>query len=114
MTREKFLAWREQFELERKAQQAKEEEEKLKGMTPKEREEYKRLKAKPSGRQLFERGDFAEKTSAADKADEDAQEIDWDRYDRETREQERLRAEQEERDRQDFENMRFDDDEDDD
>ncbi|KAI0736969.1 RWD-domain-containing protein [Fomitopsis betulina] len=52
---ESFSAWKAIFEKELAAKKAKEEAERLKGMTPKEREEYKRLATRLSGRQLFER-----------------------------------------------------------
>lgn len=107
VTRERFLEWRAKFEVERKALQAKQEEERIKGMTAKEREEYRRLKAKPTGRQLFEKGDVKE-TEAEE--DGEAEEIDWTLYTREQRERERLRAEEEERSRAEMERLNFDDD----
>jgi hypothetical protein len=109
VTRERFLEWRAKFEVERKALQAKQEEERIKGMTGKEREEFRRLKAKPTGRQLFEKGDIKE-TEAED--DGEAEEIDWTLYSREEREWERLRAEEEERNRLEMERLNFDEDDD--
>ncbi|KAG7092435.1 hypothetical protein E1B28_008791 [Marasmius oreades] len=50
-----FKAWKAKFDAERAEIGAREEVEKLKGMTPKEREEWKRAIARLSGRQLFER-----------------------------------------------------------
>ncbi|TFK54906.1 RWD-domain-containing protein [Heliocybe sulcata] len=61
VTLESFLAWKKKFDQELASRKAKEEEEKLKAMTPKEREEYKKAQTRPSGRQLFER----DKTLAA-------------------------------------------------
>ena len=49
MTVENFRAWKAKFDKELAAKKAKEEEEKLKGMTPKEREEYKRLATRLTG-----------------------------------------------------------------
>ncbi|TFK29918.1 RWD-domain-containing protein [Coprinopsis marcescibilis] len=55
VTAESFNAWKAKFDEEMSRLRAKEEEEKLKGLTPKEREEYKRSQTRLSGRQLFER-----------------------------------------------------------
>ncbi|KAJ3725981.1 ubiquitin-conjugating enzyme/RWD-like protein [Lentinula raphanica] len=55
VTVESFKAWKAQFDKEQADRRAKEEEERLKGLTPKEREEYKRINSRLSGRQLFER-----------------------------------------------------------
>ncbi|KAF8654188.1 hypothetical protein AX16_003717 [Volvariella volvacea WC 439] len=55
VTLETFIAWKAKFDKEIAQKKAKEEEEKLKGLTPKEREEYKRYTTRLSGRQLFER-----------------------------------------------------------
>ncbi|THU90714.1 RWD domain-containing protein [Dendrothele bispora CBS 962.96] len=50
-----FKAWKNKFDAEQAAKKSREEEEKLKGFTPKEREEYKKVALRLSGRQLFER-----------------------------------------------------------
>jgi hypothetical protein len=55
VTVETFTAWKVKFDQELRAKKVKEEEEKTKGMSAKEREEYKRLGSRLSGRQLFER-----------------------------------------------------------
>ncbi|KZT11396.1 RWD-domain-containing protein [Laetiporus sulphureus 93-53] len=55
ITVESFKAWKAEFDKELAIKKAREEEEKLKGMAPKEREEYKRLATRLTGRQLFER-----------------------------------------------------------
>lgn len=112
VTKERFLEWRAKFDAEREAAALKGEEEKLKGMTAKEREEYKRFRTKPSGRQLFEKGPLQEDTSKV-KDEEDAQEIDWDLYSREERERERLLAEEEERNRENMERLQFEEEDDD-
>ena len=49
MTRESFNAWKVKFLKEMATKHAREEEEKMKGMSPKEREEYKRLALRLSG-----------------------------------------------------------------
>ncbi|TFK76468.1 RWD domain-containing protein [Pluteus cervinus] len=55
VTVESFREWKIKFDKEMAQKKAREDEEKLKGLTPKEREEFKRLNARLSGRQLFER-----------------------------------------------------------
>ena len=49
VTLDNFKAWKTKFDKELAARKAKEEEEKLKGMTAKEREEYKRLATRLTG-----------------------------------------------------------------
>ncbi|KAF9532957.1 RWD domain-containing protein [Crepidotus variabilis] len=55
VTLESFRAWKAKFDKELSIKKAQEEEEKLKGLTAKEREEFKRSLIRLSGRQLFER-----------------------------------------------------------
>ncbi|KAL1743955.1 hypothetical protein HDZ31DRAFT_39795 [Schizophyllum fasciatum] len=55
VTVESFKAWKAKFDAELALKKAKAEEERLKAMTPKEREEYKRIQGRLSGRQLFEK-----------------------------------------------------------
>lgn len=55
VTVETFKAWKTTFDKTMAVKKARDEEEKLKAMTPKEREEYKKLGTRLSGRQLFER-----------------------------------------------------------
>ncbi|KAJ3998180.1 hypothetical protein F5050DRAFT_1567726 [Lentinula boryana] len=55
VTIESFKEWKAQFDKEQAERKAKQEEERLKGLTAKEREEYKRINFRLSGRQLFER-----------------------------------------------------------
>lgn len=49
VTRESFLAWRVKFDKDMAAKRAKEQEEKLKNITSKEREEYKKFQVRPTG-----------------------------------------------------------------
>ena len=49
VTVESFKAWKAKFDAELAIKKAKAEEEKLKAMTPKEREEYKRIQGRLSG-----------------------------------------------------------------
>jgi len=55
VTVESFKAWKETFDKELAIKKAQEDEEQLRNMTPKEREEWKRFGTRLSGRQLFER-----------------------------------------------------------
>ncbi|KAK7467102.1 hypothetical protein VKT23_004162 [Stygiomarasmius scandens] len=55
VTVDSFKAWKIRFDAEQAAKKLREEEEKLKGHTPKEREEHRRIGTRLSGRQLFER-----------------------------------------------------------
>jgi hypothetical protein len=53
VTRESFLAWKVKFDKETAAKKAKEQEEKLKNLTPKEREEHKKFQGRLSGTIIF-------------------------------------------------------------
>ncbi|CAK5277705.1 unnamed protein product [Mycena citricolor] len=55
VTVESFRAWKVKFDREMVELQKLREEERLKGLSPKERDEYKRVGGRASGRQLFER-----------------------------------------------------------
>lgn len=55
VTRESFLAWREKFQAELKAKREKEEEEKLRSLPPKERDEIRKSKNKLTGGRCFSR-----------------------------------------------------------
>lgn len=50
-----FSAWKFKFDQELALKKAREDDEKMKGLSLKEREEYKKLATRLSGRQLFER-----------------------------------------------------------
>ncbi|KAF9653104.1 RWD-domain-containing protein [Thelephora ganbajun] len=64
VTRESFLTWKVKFDKEMAAKRAKEQEEKLRNLTPKEREEHKKLQGRLTGKQIFERSrDWAEDES---------------------------------------------------
>ena len=49
VTVESFKAWKVRFDKEMAVKKAREEVEKMKGMTPKEREEYKKLATRLTG-----------------------------------------------------------------
>ncbi|KAG6333129.1 hypothetical protein ID866_5956 [Astraeus odoratus] len=55
VTMESFKAWKAKFDKEMTAKKTRDEEEKLRAMTPKEKEEYKKIGTRLTGRQLFER-----------------------------------------------------------
>lgn len=50
MTIESFTAWKLNFDKELKAKKLREEEERMKGMTVKEREEFRKIATRLSGR----------------------------------------------------------------
>ncbi|KAK2466938.1 hypothetical protein APHAL10511_001196 [Amanita phalloides] len=79
VTLESFKAWKTKFEKEVTSKKAREEEERLKSMTPKEREEYKRLASRLSGRHLFERNKHLEDESLME---EGTVSVDVSQYDR--------------------------------
>lgn len=87
VTRESFFAWKAKFDKEMAERKAREDEEKMKGMTPKEREEYKKSATRLTGRQLFERNrDLA--ASDDNLVEEGTVSIDASQYEREIREDE--------------------------
>ncbi|KZT33019.1 RWD-domain-containing protein [Sistotremastrum suecicum HHB10207 ss-3] len=55
VTVESFKQWKQRFDRQVEIARAREEEERLKGLSPKEREEFKKVAARFTGRQLFER-----------------------------------------------------------
>ncbi|KAL4067605.1 ubiquitin-conjugating enzyme/RWD-like protein [Scleroderma yunnanense] len=55
VTVDSFKVWKVKFDKEILAKKAGDEEEKLRAMTPKEKEEYKKIGTRLTGRQLFER-----------------------------------------------------------
>ncbi|KAI5453060.1 hypothetical protein NCC49_006089 [Naganishia albida] len=96
VTRESFTALMQR--LKQKAIEAKKkaEEDRVKALPPKEREEYKKINARPTGRQLFETGKVST-TAEESYAEEGAEEVDFSKYSREERERARLEADEEER-----------------
>lgn len=84
VTVERFKAWRVEF-LKKQAQlREKAEADHMASMSNKEREEYKRFKTKPSGRELFSKQGAVEEDKDAD---ESVKEVDWALYDRNAREE---------------------------
>ncbi|KAI0336428.1 RWD-domain-containing protein [Cubamyces sp. BRFM 1775] len=86
VTVESFKAWKAKFDKEMAEKRAREEEEKMKGLSPKEREEYKKMHTRLSGRQLFER-DRTLGIQDENLNDEDAVSVDISQYDRTAREE---------------------------
>ncbi|SCZ96950.1 BZ3500_MvSof-1268-A1-R1_Chr4-2g06885 [Microbotryum saponariae] len=82
VTHESFTQWRLKFEKEMADVSAKEEQERLKALPPKEREEAKKFRSKLSGRQLFEKGDPSLVTSDSGFEEEDGVEVDTSLYER--------------------------------
>jgi len=86
VTPESFLAWKVKFDKEMSVKRLKEQEEKLKGLSPKEREEYKKLQTRLTGRQLFERKDWD--VSEDSLLEEEGTSVDVSQYDRTHEEEE--------------------------
>ncbi|KDR81588.1 hypothetical protein GALMADRAFT_135015 [Galerina marginata CBS 339.88] len=81
VTAESFMIWKTKFDKETATKKMQDEEERLKGLSPKEREEWKRSLARLSGRQLFERNkDLDDETLV----EEGAVSVDISQYDRMT------------------------------
>ncbi|CAE6496261.1 unnamed protein product [Rhizoctonia solani] len=81
VTVESFNQWKAKFTVEIRGIQEREEDEKMKTLTPKERDEWKKSKSKPTGRQLFEKNrDLA--TSDANYIEEGVTSVDITQYDR--------------------------------
>ncbi|KAI0256676.1 RWD-domain-containing protein [Lactifluus subvellereus] len=81
VTIKSFNEWKIKFDRETSLRRTREEEEKLKAMTAKEREEYKRMGARLTGRQLFER-DKNLATSDASLLEEGTVSVDISQYER--------------------------------
>ncbi|EKM82701.1 hypothetical protein AGABI1DRAFT_111279 [Agaricus bisporus var. burnettii JB137-S8] len=79
VTVESFKAWKVKFDQELAHKKAQEEEEKLRALTFKEREEYRRYATRLSGRQLFERNRHLEDESLME---EGAVSVDFSQYER--------------------------------
>jgi len=79
VTLESFKAWKFNFDKEMGMKKAREEEERLKGITPKEREEIKKVNMRLSGRQLFEWNKILEDENLLE---EGAVSVDISQYDR--------------------------------
>ncbi|KAF7970011.1 hypothetical protein HWV62_25378 [Athelia sp. TMB] len=85
VTVESFNAWKAKFDAELAAKKAKEEDERMKGLTPKEREEWKRAAVRLSGRQLFEKNRNLEEDTLLE---EGTVSVDFSQYERTKAEEE--------------------------
>jgi len=83
VTATSFAAWKAKFDKEASIRKEKELDEKLKALSGKEREEYKKVGGRLSGRQLFER-DKNLATSDANLLEEGTVSVDIAQYDRTT------------------------------
>ncbi|CAL1704789.1 unnamed protein product [Somion occarium] len=81
VTLENFKAWKAKFDKELAEKKAKEDDEKLKALSLKEREEYKKLGTRLTGRQLFER-DKSLAVSDASLLEEGTVSVDISQYER--------------------------------
>lgn len=82
VTVERFHAWQIEFLRKRAERKAQEEEAYMATLSAKEREEYRRMKAKPTGRELFTKPG----TGIEEDKNTDVQDVDWSLYSREERE----------------------------
>jgi len=89
VTLESFKTWKEKFDREMTTKKAQEEEERLRLLTPKEREEWRRSTTRLSGRQLFERNKIVEDENMME---EGTVSVDFSQYER-TKEQEEQQEE---------------------
>lgn len=96
LTPELYLAWREKFRAEVAAKRVKEEEDRVRGLPGKEREEWRRRRDRQSGRQLFETAKVSATSDEALLAGEDATAVDFSKFTREERDRERWGADDEE------------------
>ncbi|KAF9480143.1 RWD domain-containing protein [Pholiota conissans] len=85
VTIESFKAWKARFDKEMTLKKVQEEEERLKALTPKEREEWKRSQTRLSGRQLFERNKNLEDENLVE---EGTVSVDFSQYERTEEEEE--------------------------
>jgi len=85
VTLESFLAWKSKFDKELALKKLREEDEKMKNLTPKEREEWKRAGTRLTGRQLFERNRNLEEDNLME---EGTVSVDFSQYERTQAEEE--------------------------
>lgn len=82
VTVERFKAWRVEFERELAEKRERDEAAYVAGLSGKEREEYRRSKAKATGREIFSKQVSLEE----EKTDDSVKDVDWSQYSREDRE----------------------------
>ncbi|ORY32153.1 ubiquitin-conjugating enzyme/RWD-like protein [Naematelia encephala] len=95
LTPEGFEKWKRSFQRELEEKRAREEEDRIRSMPQKEKEEWKKRRDRPSGKQLFE---TSHTLATSDEAlyEEGVTEVDMSKYTRAEREAERRREEEEE------------------
>lgn len=95
LTPDAFNVWRKAFTAELAAKREKAEEDRIRALPPKEREDYRKRRERPTGKQLFENSKVL---ATSDEAlyEEGAEEVDFSKYTREEREKERRKEEEEE------------------
>ncbi|PKI82717.1 hypothetical protein MVES_003549 [Malassezia vespertilionis] len=87
VTAERFKEWRIAFMKEYTAAREKSEAEHMATLSNREREEYKKYKAKLSGRELFSKPSTAPSVEDEKSTDDSVREVDWSLYSREAREE---------------------------
>jgi hypothetical protein len=97
VTPESFAELMKRLRKAAEIKRAKMEEDRVKALPPKEREEYRKVQARPTGRQLFE---TLTNLATSDMAyqEEGVAEVDFSQYSREERERARQEAEEEKED----------------
>jgi len=80
VTPESFIIWKTKFDKEMAVKKLKEQEDRLKVLSPKEREEHRKLQTRLTGRQLFERKDWD--TSEDSLLEEEGTSVDISQYER--------------------------------
>lgn len=85
LTPDAFNIWRKTFTAELAAKREKAEEDRIRALPPKEREDHRKRKERPTGKQLFENSKVL---ATSDEAlyEEGAEEVDFSKYTREERE----------------------------
>jgi len=84
VTRESFTAWKIKFDKEASKHRAVLEDERLRGLSPKERDEWKKAGVRSTGRQLFEKNKNLEDETIVE---EDAVSVDISQFERTTAEE---------------------------
>jgi len=86
VTKESFVRWRHDFLKAYKTEQERNDDNKMKGLGQKEREEIKRVALRHTGRQLFERDrNLDASDAAADYVEEGTESVDFSKYQRQAR-----------------------------
>lgn len=95
LTKDLYIKWREAYRAEVAAKRVKAEEDRVRGLPAKEREEWRRRRDRLSGRQLFETSKVSATSDEALIGAEDATSVDVSKYSREERDRLRWEEEQE-------------------